>query len=219
MYMLNYTLDNFSLLALTLAVGFVVDDAIVMLENIVRHLDMGKTPLQASLDGSAEVAFTIVSMTVSLVAVFIPVMFLKGIVGRLLLEFAVTISVAIIVSGLVSVTLTPMLCALYLKGGHGASSGKKPGLLFRITEAGFRSDDGCLCNDTSLDAADTVHRPADFVWVHWTDCVLPGGVAEGLPAFGRYEPTLLHHRRAGGYFVLRHAGSTIAGGGDRSWAG
>lgn len=137
MYMLNYTLDNFSLLALTLAVGFVVDDAIVMLENIVRHLDMGKTPLQASLDGSAEVAFTIVSMTVSLVAVFIPVMFLKGIVGRLLLEFAVTISVAIIVSGLVSVTLTPMLCALYLKGGHGAASGKKPGLLFRITEAGF----------------------------------------------------------------------------------
>ncbi|MFO0815387.1 MAG: efflux RND transporter permease subunit [Gemmatales bacterium] len=137
MYLFNYTLDNLSLLALTLAVGFVVDDAIVMLENIVRHLDMGKTPRQAALDGSAEVAFTIVSMTVSLVAVFIPVMFLKGIVGRLLLEFAVTISVAIVVSGLVSVTLTPMLCALYLRGGHGAGTAKKPGLLYRITESGF----------------------------------------------------------------------------------
>jgi HAE1 family hydrophobic/amphiphilic exporter-1 len=137
MYLFNYTLDNLSLLALTLAVGFVVDDAIVMLENIVRHLDMGKTPMQAALDGSREVGFTIVSMTVSLVAVFIPVMFLKGIVGRLLLEFAVTISVAIVVSGVVSVTLTPMLCALYLKGGHGHVSIKKPGLLFRITEKGF----------------------------------------------------------------------------------
>ena len=116
MYLFGYTLNNLSLLALTLAVGFVVDDAIVMLENIVRHLDMGKPPLQAALDGSAEVGFTIVSMTVSLVAVFIPVLFLQGVVGRLLREFAVTISVAIIVSGLVSVTLTPMLCALFLQG-------------------------------------------------------------------------------------------------------
>lgn len=133
MYLFDYTLDNLSLLALTLAVGFVVDDAIVMLENIVRHLDMGKTPLRASLDGSAEVGFTIVSMTVSLVAVFIPVLFLDGIVGRLLREFAVTISVAIIVSGIVSVTLTPMLCALFLRPHHQ----HKPGLLYRITEWGF----------------------------------------------------------------------------------
>jgi HAE1 family hydrophobic/amphiphilic exporter-1 len=137
MYLLDYTLDNLSLLALTLAVGFVVDDAIVMLENIVRHLDMGKTPLRAALDGSAEVGFTIVSMTVSLVAVFIPVLFLKGIVGRLLQEFAVTISVAIVVSGLVSVTLTPMLCALFLRGGHGAPAAGRPGLLYRVTERGF----------------------------------------------------------------------------------
>jgi HAE1 family hydrophobic/amphiphilic exporter-1 len=132
MHLFGYTLNNLSLLALTLAVGFVVDDAIVMLENIVRHLDMGKTPLAASLDGSKEVGFTIVSMTVSLVAVFIPVLFLQGVVGRLLREFAVTISVAIVISGLVSVTLTPMLCALFLKGGHETKA--RRGFVYRATE-------------------------------------------------------------------------------------
>lgn len=137
MHLCGYTLDNLSLLALTLAVGFVVDDAIVMLENIVRHLDMGKSPLRASLDGSAEVGFTIVSMTVSLIAVFIPVLFLGGMVGRLLREFAVTISVAIAVSGMVSVTLTPMLCALFLRGGHGHGAGRRPGVLYRLTEGIF----------------------------------------------------------------------------------
>jgi HAE1 family hydrophobic/amphiphilic exporter-1 len=134
MHLLGYTLNNLTLLALTLAVGFVVDDAIVMLENVVRHLDMGKSPARAALDGSAEVGFTIVSMTISLVAVFIPVLFLPGMVGRLLREFAVTISVAIVVSGLVSVTLTPMLCALLLRGGH---AGRRPGPLYRVTEWGF----------------------------------------------------------------------------------
>ncbi len=134
MYLFGYTLNNLTLLALTLAVGFVVDDAIVMLENIVRHLDMGKPAVRAALDGSAEVGFTIVSMTVSLVAVFIPVLFLDGVVGRLLREFAVTISVAIVVSGLVSVTLTPMLCALFLRGGHAAHAGARRGWLYRATE-------------------------------------------------------------------------------------
>jgi HAE1 family hydrophobic/amphiphilic exporter-1 len=133
MHLLGYTLNNLTLLALTLAVGFVVDDAIVMLENVVRHLDMGKRPFQAALDGSAEVGFTIVSMTVSLVAVFIPVLFLGGMVGRLLREFAVTISVAIVVSGLVSVTLTPMLCALLLRG----HAGQKHNLFYRLTEKAF----------------------------------------------------------------------------------
>jgi HAE1 family hydrophobic/amphiphilic exporter-1 len=132
MHQLDYSLDNLSLLALTLAVGFVVDDAIVMLENIVRHLDMGKSPMRASLDGSAEVGFTIVSMTISLVAVFIPVLFLGGIVGRLLREFAVTISLAIIMSGIVSVTFTPMLCAFLLKKGDG--HGGSHGFIFRWTE-------------------------------------------------------------------------------------
>ena len=118
MYLLGYSLDNLSLMALTLSVGFVVDDAIVMLENIVRHMEMGKPPMQAAYDGSREIAFTILSMTVSLVAVFIPVLFLGGIVGRLLHEFAITITAAILVSGFVSISLTPMLCSRFLKPPH-----------------------------------------------------------------------------------------------------
>jgi HAE1 family hydrophobic/amphiphilic exporter-1 len=123
MYLLGYTVDNLSLMALTLSVGFVVDDAIVMLENIVRHMELGEGRMEASLRGSREIGFTIVSMTLSLVAVFIPVLFLGGIVGRLLHEFAVTISVAILVSGFVSLSLTPMLCSRFLKppkAKHGA---------------------------------------------------------------------------------------------------
>jgi HAE1 family hydrophobic/amphiphilic exporter-1 len=122
MYLLGYSLDNLSLMALTLSVGFVVDDAIVILENIVRHMEMGEERMLAALVGSKEIGFTIVSMTISLVAVFIPVLFLGGIVGRLFREFAVTIGAAILVSGFVSLTLTPMLCSRFLRpptGRHG----------------------------------------------------------------------------------------------------
>ena len=115
MYVLGYGLDNLSLLAMTLAVGFVVDDAIVMLENIIRHVERGLSPLDASLRGAEEVGFTILSMTVSLIAVFIPVMFMGGIVGRLFHEFVVTLSIAILVSGFVSITLTPMLCSRFIR--------------------------------------------------------------------------------------------------------
>ena len=115
MYLLNYSLDNLSMMALILAIGFVVDDAIVMLENIVRHMEMGVPPFEAAMRGSAEIGFTIVSMTLSLAAVFIPVLFLGGILGRLFKEFAVTICAAILISGVVSVTLTPMLCSRFLK--------------------------------------------------------------------------------------------------------
>src|SRR6185312_15830143 len=115
MYLMGYSLDNLSLMALTLSVGFVVDDAIVMLENIVRHLEKGKRPMQAALDGAREIGFTIVSMTLSLTAVFIPVLLMGGILGRLFHEFAVTIGVAILVSGFVSLTLTPMLCSRFLR--------------------------------------------------------------------------------------------------------
>ncbi len=117
MYLLKFSLDNLSLMALTLCVGFVVDDAVVMLENIVRRIEMGEEVMEASLKGSREIGFTIVSMTVSLVAVFIPVLFMGGILGRLFREFAITISVAILVSGLVSLTLTPMLASRLLKAG------------------------------------------------------------------------------------------------------
>jgi HAE1 family hydrophobic/amphiphilic exporter-1 len=115
MYLLNFSLDNLSLMALTLSVGFVVDDAVVMLENIVRRIEMGEGVKEAALNGSREIGFTIVSMTVSLVAVFIPVLFMGGILGRLFREFAITISVAILVSGIVSLTLTPMLASKLLK--------------------------------------------------------------------------------------------------------
>src|SRR5499433_1047694 len=115
MYLLKFSLDNLSLMALTLSVGFVVDDAVVMLENIVRRIEAGESVMQAALKGSREIGFTIVSMTVSLVAVFIPVLFMGGILGRLFREFAITISVAILVSGLVSLTLTPMLASKLLK--------------------------------------------------------------------------------------------------------
>jgi HAE1 family hydrophobic/amphiphilic exporter-1 len=134
MYLLDYSLDNLSLMALTLCVGFVVDDAIVMLENIVRHMEMGKAPMRAAFDGSKEIAFTILSMTVSLAAVFIPVLFMGGVVGRLLHEFAVTISVAILVSGFVSISLTPMLCSRFLKPPHTL----KHGWFYNSTEQMFR---------------------------------------------------------------------------------
>ena len=136
MWALDYSLDNLSLMALTLAVGFVVDDAIVMLENIVRHIEMGKTPLQAALDGASEIGFTILSMTISLTAVFIPLLFMSGIVGRLFHEFAVTIAVAILVSGFVSLTLIPMLCARFLKAGsHGEQEMHNP--IFDAFERGY----------------------------------------------------------------------------------
>ena len=124
MYLLGYSLDNLSLMALTLCVGFVVDDAIVMLENIVRHMEAGVPPFEAALKGSREIGFTIISMTLSLAAVFIPVLFMSGILGRLLHEFAVTIMVAIMVSGFVSLTLTPMLCSRFVKPPGHAKHGR-----------------------------------------------------------------------------------------------
>ncbi len=124
MMMMGFSLNNISMMALTLSVGFVVDDAIVMLENIVRHMEKGETAMEAAFKGSREIGFTIISMTVSLVAVFIPVLFMGGILGRLLHEFAVTISAAILVSGLVSLTLTPMLCSRFLKPPKKADHGR-----------------------------------------------------------------------------------------------
>jgi HAE1 family hydrophobic/amphiphilic exporter-1 len=139
MSLLNFSLDNLSLMALTLSVGFVVDDAIVMLENIVRHMEMGKRPYQAALDGAREIGFTIVSMTLSLVAVFIPVLFLGGLIGRLFREFAVTISAAILVSALVSLTLTPMLCSRFLRPGSTAEHGRFYEATERIYQAVLRA--------------------------------------------------------------------------------
>jgi len=144
MHLLGYSLDNLSLMALTLSVGFVVDDAIVMLENIHRHIEMGKTPMQAAFEGSREIGFTILSMTLSLVAVFIPVLLLGGILGRLFHEFAVTISAAILVSGFVSLTLTPMLCSRFLKSDHVETHGRAYRTIEDLYDRMFRAYDRSL---------------------------------------------------------------------------
>jgi hydrophobe/amphiphile efflux-1 (HAE1) family protein len=123
MYVLGFSLDNLSLMALTIAVGFVVDDAIVMIENIVRHIEDGETPMQAALDGAREIGFTILSISISLIAVFIPLFFMSGIVGLLFREFAITVAVSIVVSVIVSLTLTPMMCARVLTPDSGGNAG------------------------------------------------------------------------------------------------
>src|SRR5437016_2117725 len=151
MYLLDYSLDNLSMMALILSIGFVVDDAIVMLENIVRHMEMGEKPMAAALIGSQEIGFTIVSMTLSLAAVFIPVLFMGGILGRLFREFSVTICVAILISGFVSVTLTPMLCSRFLRPHH--AHGRLYAASDRVFDGMFRFYEKSL-------AAVLRHRPA-----------------------------------------------------------
>ena len=135
MYGLGYSLDNISLMALTISVGFVVDDAIVMIENIVRYLEQGDRPFEAALKGAGQIGFTIISITFSLIAVFIPLLFMSGIVGRLFREFAVTVSIAVIASAFVSLTLTPVMCSLFLK----SQSEQHPGRINRIAERGFNA--------------------------------------------------------------------------------
>jgi hydrophobe/amphiphile efflux-1 (HAE1) family protein len=133
MQLIGYTLDNVSLMALTVTVGFVIDDAIVMLENILRHMELGESPLDAALKGASEIGFTIMSMTISLIAVFIPLLFMGGLVGRLFREFAVTAAIAIILSGIISLTLTPMMCARFLRPHAHAH----PGPFERFLERAF----------------------------------------------------------------------------------
>ena len=175
MYLLGYSLDNLSLMALTLSVGFVVDDAIVMLENIVRHLEKGKKPLQAALDGSREISFTIVSMTLSLAAVFLPVLFMSGLLGRLLHEFAVTIGVAILVSGFVSLTLTPMLCSRFLKAHGRESHGRFYQASERAFDASLRAYDWSLRRVLRHRRATMIVSAAVLVATVWLFMVMPTG--------------------------------------------
>ncbi|MBI4717099.1 MAG: efflux RND transporter permease subunit [Planctomycetes bacterium] len=144
MHLLGYSLDNMSLMALTLSVGFVVDDAIVVLENIVRHLERGESVHQATLEGSREIAFTVVSMTISLAAVFIPIVFMGGILGRLLTEFAVTIGAAILISGVVSLTLTPMMSGRLLRVSHGQRHGWSYRVMETVLDAGLAAYETAL---------------------------------------------------------------------------
>eukprot|EP00456_Euglypha_rotunda_P052406 TRINITY_DN42238_c0_g1_i2.p3 TRINITY_DN42238_c0_g1~~TRINITY_DN42238_c0_g1_i2.p3 ORF type:complete len:151 (+),score=52.76 TRINITY_DN42238_c0_g1_i2:75-527(+) len=139
MYLLGYSLDNLSLMALTIAVGFVVDDAIVMLENIYRYVEEGMAPLEAAYKGAGEIGFTIVSISVSLIAVFIPLLLMGGIVGRLFREFAVTVTLTIVVSVVISLTLTPMLCSRFLKNEHA----RRHGRLYLLCEIGRAVQQEC----------------------------------------------------------------------------
>ena len=162
MYAAGFSLDNISLMALTISVGFVVDDAIVMIENIVRYIEQGERPLQAALRGAGQIGFTIISITFSLIAVFIPLFFMGGIIGRLFREFAVTVSVAVVASAVVSLTLTPVLCSLFLKHQNAHDGGR----LNRLAERVLQLDAGRLRPRAALrvpppvpDAAD--HADAD----------------------------------------------------------
>ncbi len=179
MYELGYSLDNLSLMAITLSVGFVVDDAIVMLENIVRHMELGKGVFEAALEGSREIGFTILSMTLSLAAVFIPVLFMGGIIGRLLREFAVTIAVAILVSGFVSLSLTPMLCSRFLR----PPQSERHGRLYLLSERWF---DALLRGYRGSLSFVMRHRPATMivslvvlVLTVWLFEVIPKGFLPG----------------------------------------
>ena len=192
MYVLGYSLDNLSLMALTIAVGFVVDDAIVMLENIYRHIEDGMSPMEAAFKGAGEIGFTIVSISLSLVAVFIPLLFMGGIVGRLFREFAITVSMTIFVSALVSLTLTPMMCSRFMRdkrqvGMDASTVSSERG--FELLLAGYRK---------SLDVALRHHR-IDLCRVRrdiGRDRLSLRHHPEGLfPATG-YRPDLWHFRGA-----------------------
>jgi multidrug efflux pump subunit AcrB len=132
MYLLNFSLDNLSLMALTISVGFVVDDAIVVVENIHRHIEDGETPYQAAINGSREIGFTVLSISFSLIAVFIPLLMMGGIIGRLFREFALTVTASIAVSALVSLTLAPMLCARFMR-----AESHDHGRIYRVIESVF----------------------------------------------------------------------------------
>ncbi len=192
MYLLGYSLDNMSLMALTLSVGFVVDDAIVMLENIIRHLEMGKSRMQAALDGAREVGFTILSMTLSLAAVFIPLLFLGGIMGRLFREFSVTIGVAVLVSGVISLTLTPMLGSRFLREHAPASITATPTRSARTSTSGWcGTTTGASCSPcaTSGSRPGLLHRhPGRHRWSS------SSGGAEGVHPLRGPRPDQRQHR-------------------------
>ena len=198
MKMMNYSLDNLSMMALILSIGFVVDDAIVMLENIVRHIEAGEAPLEAALKGSKEIGFTILTMTTSLAAVFIPILFMAGILGRLFREFAVTITTAILISGVVSVTLTPMLCSRFLKVVH-----SKKGFA-GLMDRGFDALRNGYAWSLGLVLRHRLVMLAVFVGVLWATVHMFGVVPKGLhPRVGQRHA---ERQPAGGagHVVLRH---------------
>ncbi len=209
MYFCGFSLDNLSLMALTIGTGFVVDDAIVMIENIVRHLEKGAKPLRAALDGAREIGFTVISLTLSLIAVFIPLLFMTGLVGRMFREFALTLTIAVVVSAIVSLTLTPMMAAKLLKHqpetrGNWIARAFNWGM-DAVIEGYRRSLEWVLR-----------HQPATLVVTALTlrhHHLAVRHHSEGLPAGAGHRP---HHRRAGGRAAgLVHRAEPPAGRGDR----
>ena len=202
MYAFDFSINNMTLLALTLSVGFVVDDAIVMLENIVRHIEGGMRPFEAALKGSREIGFTIVSITFSLIAVFIPVLLMGGIVGRVFREFAVTIAIAIVLSGFVSLTLTPMLCARVLRGHHEGEKKKQIsccGSSSAPSSSGSRATSGRStgCSPTSRSCLMvTFATIAGTVWLYIA-------IPKGFFPQRRHRLHAGDHRGAGRHFVRR----------------
>ena len=206
MYLLGFSLNNLSLMALTISTGFVVDDAIVMIENIARYVERGDPPLEAALKGAAEIGFTILSLTVSLVAVLIPLLFMGDVVGRLFREFAITLGVTILISAVVSLTLTPMMCARLLR--HTPPS--RRGRFYRASERALRSDHRGLRADAALGARARARHPAVAVGVLALTVALYVVVAEGLlPRAGHGR----HPRHLGGAGVglVRGDGRAAAG--------
>jgi multidrug efflux pump len=200
MYLCGFSLNNLSLMALTIATGFVVDDTIVVLENIARHIENGMKPFQAALQGAREVGFTVLSMSISLIAVFIPILMMGGIIGRLFREFAVTLSVAILVSLLVSLTTTPMLCARWLKP-HANTAGP-PVCLER---AHVRRHAGRLSPQPGLGAAPRPADDADAGGHHRAECLSVRDCAQGLfPAAG-HRPPDRHDQGRPEHFLPGHA--------------
>ena len=209
MYLLGYSLNNLTLMALTISTGFVVDDAIVMIENISRYIEEGEPPLEAALKGAEQIGFTIISLTVSLIAVLIPLLFMGDIVGRLFREFAVTLSVTILVSAVVSLTLTPMMCARLLQ--HKPES--EQGRFYRASERAFESRHRVLRPDAALglrasDARRCWSRSATLVLTILLYIVIPKGF---FPGAG-YRRDSGHLRSAADRFVRRHGGAAAGAG-------
>ncbi|MET0639483.1 MAG: efflux RND transporter permease subunit [Hyphomicrobium sp.] len=171
MYFCGFSLDNLSLMALTIGTGFVVDDAIVMIENVVRHIEKGEKPMKAALDGAREIGFTVISLTLSLIAVFIPLLFMTGLVGRMFREFALTLTIAVVVSAVVSLTLTPMMCSKLLRAGHDEKSGIIGRFIERVINAYGRSLEFVFRHQT----ATLVVALMTFALTIWLYVIIPKG--------------------------------------------
>ena len=212
MWFCGFSLDNLSLMALTIGTGFVVDDAIVMIENIVRHMEEGEAPLEAALTGAREIGFTVISLTVSLIAVFIPLLFMTGLVGRMFREFALTLTIAVVVSAIVSLTLTPMMCAQLLR--HDAHERRQRRLARWFNDARRRQ------------RSTAIGRSLEWVLRHQALTLLitaaharaprsgsTSSMPEGLPAAAGHRPD--HRRDRGRHRRLVRRDAAAAGAGRR----